>query len=342
MKCLGCGYVSFDVQETCKRCGAPMSATAAGPPPAPAHGDRAAAASPQARDAELSQLRLEADSPEQERPAGGRTRKKAAGRSPGPGEEPDDDAFEVNEADLDLAPDMVESHTGPLFTIDEDLLGAPGSPGASHEGFSEWADRVEPWQPFTVEMSEPALVFAGEEQAAGAGGQPVINRDEEVPERYWAPEIAGLGRRTAALVVDQAILALLLGGFFAAAFLAFRLSGFDTGLFLSLPGLQAALLPFALLAILLGLAYQAFFHGYAGRTPGKAFACVEVRTGDGAAPSWRRLLLRWSCAVLGLAAAGIGLVWPLVEPRRRGWADLLSGTVIARHRRDPAGEDHRR
>jgi len=39
---------------------------------------------------------------------------------------------------------------------------------------------------------------------------------------------------------------------------------------------------------------------------------------------------------LSLACVGAGVAWALFEPRRRGWADLLSGTVIARRRSEPA------
>jgi uncharacterized RDD family membrane protein YckC len=182
-----------------------------------------------------------------------------------------------------------------------------------------------------------ALVVQAEDLAAAAV-VPVIDREEDRPRHCSAPEVAGLGRRGAALLADQAILAAVLGMFFLGALFALKLSGFETDLFLAPAGLRAALAPFALLAALLSLAYHAFFHGSTGRTPGKALAGVEVRTVDGAIPSWSRAILRWFCAALALACAGIGLAWALFDPSRRGWADRLSGTVIARENRGPSGE----
>ncbi len=100
--------------------------------------------------------------------------------------------------------------------------------------------------------------------------------------------------------------------------------------------MQASALPFALLAALLSLAYSMFFHGSTGRTPGKALVGIEVRTGAGAALSWGRAILRWLGAALGLVCAGVGVFWAVFEPRRRGWADLISGTVVARPQRESA------
>jgi uncharacterized RDD family membrane protein YckC len=244
-----------------------------------------------------------------------------------------------------LDDDAVERGDEAPFRIDEDLfqehlLGeAPGLGAAAATGL--WADQGSFGPESVADLPGPEFVFPDEDLCAAAG-EPVIDREEEVPERYWAPEVAGLGRRAVALLVDQAILAAILGLFFLGAFCALRLSGFDTGLFLSSAGLRASLAPFALLAALLSLAYHAFFHGSTGRTPGKALSGVEVRTGDGAVPTWARAILRWFCAALGLACAGVGFAWALFDPSRRSWADLLSGTVISRQPREPSGGAPRR
>lgn len=330
MKCPGCGYVSFDRLETCKRCGAPMSALSdAG----------AATGSPARSPAEGRESAAEGmlfDAPEEPAPVPRRGRSRgprarAAAAPPEPARMPDD-ALELSEDDLALHGGAVPEDAGMPFHIDDDVLAFGEADGFEPPRLSGGTDPAADWQPFTVEPPEPFFGLPGED-GAGGGGEPVIDRDEEIPERFWAPEIAGLRRRAAALVLDLAILALLLGIFFAAAYVALGVSGFDAGHLLSPAGLQASVPPFAMLAILLSLAYQSFFHARAGCTPGKALAGVEVRTADGGVPSGGRVLLRWLCASLGLAVAGVGLAWPLVEPRRRGWADLLSGTVVARRRR---------
>jgi uncharacterized RDD family membrane protein YckC len=181
-----------------------------------------------------------------------------------------------------------------------------------------------------AELPDPVFTLADEQPPAEQHVVPIIDQDEEVPDRYWAPEVAGLGRRAAALLVDQAVIAAILGAFFLGAYCALRISGFDTDLFLSPAGLRATAAPFALLAALLSLVYHAYFHASTGRTPGKALAGIEVRTVEGAVPGAARAALRWFGAALGLACAGVGVAWALFDPRRLGWADLLSGTIIAR------------
>lgn len=167
---------------------------------------------------------------------------------------------------------------------------------------------------------------------ATAPGGPIIDRADEVPGRFWAPEIAGIGRRALALLVDQSLLAAVLGLFFLGTLAALRFDGYETGLLLETGSLRKSALPFALLAVVLSLSASVYFHGTNGRTPGKALVGIEVRTADGSVVSWGRATLRWLGAALGLACAGLGILWVLFEPRRRGWADLISGTVVARPR----------
>jgi uncharacterized RDD family membrane protein YckC len=97
-----------------------------------------------------------------------------------------------------------------------------------------------------------------------------------------------------------------------------------------------------LLAALLSLAYSVYFHVSTGSTPGKSLVGIQVRTAAGGAISWGRGILRWFGATLGLACAGVGTVWAVLEPRGRGWADLISGTVASRPRREIASGVSRR
>ena len=106
----------------------------------------------------------------------------------------DDDAIEVG-------------GDGPLFQIEDDL--------------------------FVGHLPGPAFFLSGEEHGAPAVFEPIIDRDDEVPERYWAPEVAGLGRRALALLVDQLLLLAVLGIFFLGALLALQRNGLTTGF---LPG----------------------------------------------------------------------------------------------------------
>jgi uncharacterized RDD family membrane protein YckC len=240
---------------------------------------------------------------------------------------------------------MLDDDASP-FRIDDELfigydLGAHEVPGTAPRSVDR-ARHHAGWPAAGADLSGPAFVFPDEEHGPPADVEPIIDRDDEVPERYWAPEVAGLGRRALALLVDQCILMTVLGIFFLGALVALRRNNLTTGLFLTAEGLQASALPFALLAALLSLAYCIFFHGSAGRTPGKALVGIEVRTGAGGSITCGRAILRWLGAALGLASAGVGIFWAVFEPRRRGWADLISGTVVASPRRAPALEASRR
>jgi len=337
MKCPGCGYESFEHLETCKHCGAQMAATALAP------------GSPIDCDAALLGLRLEPERSDPEQGPSGHGRRRAApGNRVDRGgdfiEMLDDDAIEIRDDDLDAvlaaAPVSPEDDAGPPFRIDDDLFmgrepGAPEVPGSA-----DWTDHGGSRPAAGVDLPWPPFALSGNAPDGEAAGEPIIDRDDEVPERYWAPEIAGLGRRALGLLLDQLVLTLVLGVFVLGAFLALRLNGFDTDLFLAAAGFQASALPFALLAAVLNLVYYSYFHGSTGRTPGKVLVGVEVRTGAGGQLSWGRALLRWGGAALGLACAGVGIFWAIFEPRHRGWADLISGTVVARPRREPAAGAH--
>lgn len=349
MRCPGCGYVSFDILETCTQCGAPMVASGTRGAPEAARGPATETAGDGLPD-DLQSLRLET-------PAGGATTGRpdvARRRRPRParaervrsagGEAsvalPAADALPVGDEDLQevLARGTAasaERDDGPEFRIDEELF--PDAAPVSWAERSEGAPlALEPagggeWSSPLPDPDGPGLLL--EEEGSGWEGAPIIDRDEEVPERFWAPEVAGLGRRGLALLVDHALLGALLGVFFFGACAALRLSGTESDPLLAAAGLQAASLPFALLALLLSLVYHVYFHGRDGRTPGKALAGVEVRSRDGSVPSLGRAVLRWFAAALGVSCAGAGIAWALFHPRRCGWADLLSATLVAERRR---------
>ena len=241
--------------------------------------------------------------------------------------------------------EMLDDDASP-FRIDDDLFigddpGAPEVPGTAPRSV-DWARHHDDGPAAGADLSGPAFVFPDQENGHPADVESIIDRDDEVPERYWSPEVAGLGQRALALLVDQGVLMAVLGIFYFGALVALRRNNLSTGLFLTAEGLQASALPFALLAALLSLAYCSFFHGFAGRTPGKALVGIEVRTGAGGSISWGRAILRWLGAALGLACAGVGIFWAIFEPRRRSWADLISGTVVARPQREPDLEVSRR
>lgn len=310
MKCPGCGYLSFDSFETCKRCGAQMRAAAPS--------QRSAKKAPDTFQQTTQQLLFqEVGPPPAAEPGVRESRRRAKRRTGGRPEAPAhraprDGAADVGRVGFVNHEDDPPEPIVPSFTLGPDSSGQAPLPAAEAPGRELIVDN----------------------SGFGGGGSRVIYREDGVPERYWDPEIVGWGRRTLALFIDQALLTALFGAFFLGAYLALWLSGFDMDFFPTSAGLRATFLPFALLAALLSLIYHVSFQARTGQTPGQALAGIEIRTSEGSIPSGGRATLRWFAAALGLACACAGLLWAFFEPRRRGWADLLSKTTIAMRRRD--------
>jgi len=306
MKCRSCGYLSLEARERCPRCGESFDA----PPPA---GGAAG----------LAGLRLV---PEPD--AGAAPGEPALAALELPPEEPAVDRLvDLAEfADDENLPDVdryVPGHDPQLFFLEDDLI-PPELPPDDAGGSGA--------QPGSGE--DPAFAWPREPERPEA----VIDREEAVPEQFWAPEGAGLGRRAAAATVDALVLAGALALFAGGAWLALRAGGLAAGSLLEEATLRAVALPFLLLALLLGFCYSVFFHAAGGATPGKRLARLEVRAADGGPLRLRRVLLRWAAAVLAAVPLGAGFLWAFFDPRRRGWADLASGTVVAGRSRGAVAE----
>jgi uncharacterized RDD family membrane protein YckC len=104
-----------------------------------------------------------------------------------------------------------------------------------------------------------------------------------------------------------------------------------SGRITSLPA--SASLGFLILFIgfVIALLYFPFFWARGGQTPGmRPFGLRVVRDRDGTSIGWGTALLR----LVGLWVAGavfyIGFIWIFVDKRRRGWQDLIAGTVVVK------------
>jgi uncharacterized RDD family membrane protein YckC len=101
-------------------------------------------------------------------------------------------------------------------------------------------------------------------------------------------------------------------------------------------------------------AFFVFFWLYRGQTLGMLAWKLEIHTDDGAPLSLSRATLRFFASVLPLvfaalayqlygsapavfclAVGGLGYLWILIDPRRRSWSDLLSGTRIVQRQAPP-------
>lgn len=83
-----------------------------------------------------------------------------------------------------------------------------------------------------------------------------------------------------------------------------------------------------LLLFLIGLAFFGWFWTHGGQTLGMRAWRLQVRREDGLPLRWPVAAARYACAYLSWICAGLGLLWCLIDARRRSWHDLLSGTEV--------------
>jgi uncharacterized RDD family membrane protein YckC len=146
--------------------------------------------------------------------------------------------------------------------------------------------------------------------------QPVIG---PAPGLAFAPH----GQRLIAYLIDGLLIWLLLSIFWTPLAL------------ITAPGAEPAsavvgvVVAFAIVGVLVPFLYFPFFWASWGRTPGmRPFRLYVVRDADGTAFGWGTAFLR----LLGLYVAAsvfyLGFLWVFVDRRRRGWHDLIAGTVV--------------
>jgi uncharacterized RDD family membrane protein YckC len=65
-----------------------------------------------------------------------------------------------------------------------------------------------------------------------------------------------------------------------------------------------------------------------GSTPGKRLMKLRVVSLDGSEPDKRQRWLRAAFSLVSGYAVGLGYLWALFEPQKRGWHDLIAGTRV--------------
>ena len=86
-----------------------------------------------------------------------------------------------------------------------------------------------------------------------------------------------------------------------------------------------------ILAGVVGLLYFPFFWARNGQTPGmRPFDLFVVRDSDGGAVRWGTALLRLIGLWIAAAVFYLGFIWVFIDKRRRGWQDLIAGTIVVK------------
>jgi uncharacterized RDD family membrane protein YckC len=82
-------------------------------------------------------------------------------------------------------------------------------------------------------------------------------------------------------------------------------------------------------------AYFTILHGETGQTIGKSLLGLEVRTVEGERIGYSLALIRFFGYWVSFFSFGLGFLWVAVNPGKRGWHDLVAGTVVvARNNRE--------
>ena len=182
---------------------------------------------------------------------------------------------------------------------------------------------------------EPRVVFDSEEAQNDPGfslphelsAEEAI--EEEEPSLLWeGPRTGGFWLRSMAFAIDQLILLFTLAIFTVVGFLAAEIGNAGArDFFLQARIVLPVLLP---LAVILFIAYFAFFHGAWGQTIGKMIFGLRVITVDGQPLGFPRALARSIAYVLSAIPLFLGFLWVGFTSSKRAWHDWIAGTMVIR------------
>jgi uncharacterized RDD family membrane protein YckC len=121
-------------------------------------------------------------------------------------------------------------------------------------------------------------------------------------------QLADLGTRLVALFVDGIILGVL------------------TGIIFGSTDEVAWIITFVMT-----LAYNWFFWTqWQGQTPGKRLVGIRIMKTDGSRITSTDALIRATGYFLNTMILSIGWLWALFDVQKRGWHDMLAGTVVVK------------
>jgi len=85
------------------------------------------------------------------------------------------------------------------------------------------------------------------------------------------------------------------------------------------------------IAGIIGIVYFIGLWGTTGQTVGMMpFGLRVVRNSDGGKLTWGNAILRFIGLIVSFAVIFIGVIWVAFDSRKRGWHDMIGGTVVVR------------
>jgi uncharacterized RDD family membrane protein YckC len=190
--------------------------------------------------------------------------------------------------------------------------------------------------PAAPEPAQPAAPTTAWQQPASAPAAAPAAVGWQQPEAEAGPapgiEFAGHGGRLVAYILDAIIVSVVVMAFVFLMSLA-SIGGVtfsSDGTSASVSGAAVAGWILALLVILIiSLVYFPFFWARGGQTPGmRPFRLRVVRDADGGRIGWGAAWLRLIGMWVSSFVFYLGFIWIFIDKRRRGWHDLIAGTVV--------------
>lgn len=169
-------------------------------------------------------------------------------------------------------------------------------------------------------------------------GKPAVATSEPSPSEATASQAvapfastasrSGFWLRLIALTIDTIILGVFA---FALLFIGLLVTSVGDGLegFTKTSDERLLLAPLWISGVLTGsAAYFTILHSEYGQTIGKSLLGLEVRTRSGDFLSYSQALFRWLAYGISALPCGLGFLWVALNPGKRGWHDLLAGTIV--------------
>jgi uncharacterized RDD family membrane protein YckC len=170
--------------------------------------------------------------------------------------------------------------------------------------------------------------------AWGGTGQnmapPPVDSGWKMPEVEPGPapgiEFGGFGERLIAYIIDAVIVSVVVGVVAAIGATAIGLGAAgDSGLAIATGAFVLAV------AIVVSIGYFPWFWVRSGQTPGlRTMGLRVVRDVDGGPVDWLHAFLRLFGYWISATVFYLGFIWILIDQRKRGWSDLIAGTVVIR------------